>query len=119
MSDMRELLVNTSPLQLSGQDEVLREYTFGGPQCGRDVRFYLDADTLGLLLDIARCSNTRRVILPKAGIKVRVRKSRDGHIYESLHITSGQPFAEVVSQNINVEISPQERDLIDGFGVKR
>ncbi len=118
MSDMRDLIVNTSPLQLSGQDEVLREYTLGGPDCGRDVRLYLDADTLGLLLDIARCSNTRRVILPGAGIKMRVRKSRDGHVYESLHITSLQPFAEVVNKDINFGVAPQERELIRGFGAK-
>ncbi len=118
MSDMRELLVNTTPLQLDGQDEVLREYTLGGPHCGRDVRLYLDVDTLGMLLDIARCSNTKRVILPKAGIKMRVRRSRSGHIYESLHVTSGQPFAEVVSNNFSLEMPEPERELIQGFGVK-
>lgn len=117
MSDFRELMINTTPLQLAGQDEILREYTFGGPQCGRDTRFYLDVDTLGMLLDIARCSNTKRVILPMAGIKVRVRRSRDGHMYESLHITSGQPFAEVVSENISLSVGG-ERDLIKGHGVK-
>ena len=116
MSDMREMFVNTTPLQLDGQDEVLREYTLGGPDCGRDVRLYLDVETLGMLLDIARCSNTKRVILPKAGIKMRVRRSRSGHIYESLHITSAQPFAEVVSNNVSLSMPVDERNLIKGFG---
>ena len=119
MNDMRELFVNTTPLQLDGQDEVLREYTLGGPDCGRDVRLYLDVETLGMLLDIARCSNTKRVILPMAGIKMRVRRSRNGHLYESLHITSGQPFAEVVSNSASLSVPGTERELIKGFGVKR
>lgn len=117
MSDFRELMINTTPLQIAGQDEVVREYTFGGPNCGRDMRLYLDVDTLGMLLDIARCSNTKRVILPRAGIKVRVRRSRDGHMYESLHVTSAQPFAEVVSDKISLSMG-SERELIEGHGVK-
>lgn len=110
---------NYNPLQISGQDEILREYTLAGPDSGRDCRLILDAETLGLLLDIARSSNTRRVIMHGAGIRLKVRKSRDGHIYETLHLTSRQPVPESLSSTLSIEAPiTTARELIKGFNIK-
>ena len=59
---MRSLQVNNTPLQIAGEDETLREYTLGGPECGRDVRLFLDRKVLEHLLDVSKSSNTGRVV---------------------------------------------------------
>jgi len=111
--------INYHPLQMSGQDEILREYTLAGPDSGRDCRLILDVKTLGLLLDIARSSNTKRVILHGAGINLKVRKSQAGHVYETLHLTSRQPTPEHVSSSLSFEAPVSyARQLIKGFAKK-
>ena len=100
---VRSLQVNDTPLQISGEDEVLREYTLGGPDCGRDVRMLIDRKVLEHLLDVAKSSNTNRVCLHGAGIKMKVRRSANGHMYETLHLTSRYPVPEQLPTGLSVD----------------
>ena len=91
---MEELVVRTAPLQDPSQDMCLREYQLGGVGSNRDVRFVADTEMLEALLAVARLSTTGRVILNRAGIKMKVKRARTGHIYETLHLTGLQPVPE-------------------------
>jgi len=118
-SPFKHARVNDTPLQIAGQEEIIREYTLAGPDSGRDCRMILDAETLGLLLDIARSSNTRRVVLHGAGIRLKVRRTNSGYVYETLHLTSKQPVPENISSTMKIEAPlPIARDLIRGFRLK-
>ncbi len=91
---VRSLKVNDTPLQIAGEDEVIREFTLGGPECGRDVRMLIDRKVLEHLLDVAKSSNCNRVVLHGAGIKMKVRRASSGHMYETLHLVSMLPVPE-------------------------
>tara|TARA_R110002020_G_C15876121_1_gene738625 strand:+ start:85 stop:447 length:363 start_codon:yes stop_codon:yes gene_type:complete len=106
---MRGLQVNDTPIQIAGEDETLREFTLGGPDCGRDVRFFLDRKVLEHLLEVAKSSNTGRVVLYGAGIKMKVRRSKSGHMYETLHLTSRYPVPENLSSNITLNKSKAQQ----------
>lgn len=88
------LKVNHHPLQIGSQDTILRRYTLGGPENLRDTRMYLDRADLEFLLEKAKVSPTGRVVLPCAGFDWELRKSRDGHLYEVVKITSREPQPE-------------------------
>ena len=96
------------PLQVAGQDEILRHYSLGGPSTDRDVRMYLELADLEHLCKIARAAHTKRAVLPKAGITVVVRRSRDGHIYETMHLESLQPVPEGVPTSLSGTLTPQQ-----------
>ena len=98
---MSDLSINHSPLQISGQDTVLREYILGGPNCNRDVRFLADIETLEHLISVARRSPMKRVMIPSAGIKLKVHQARSGHIYETLHLTGLNPVPEKAPQKFS------------------
>ena len=100
---VRSLQVNDTPIQISGEDETLREYTLGGPDCGRDVRMLIDRKVLEHLLDVAKSSNCNRVVLHGAGIKMKVRRSTTGHVYETLHLTSRFPVPEQLPSDLSVD----------------
>ena len=106
--DTRHLKKNLMPLQLAGQDQILRHYTLGGPETDRDVRMYLELADLEHLVEIARAAKTKRAVLPKAGITVVVRRSRDGHIYETMHLESLQPVPEGVPTSFSCPLSIQQ-----------
>ena len=105
--DTRHVEKNLQPLQVAGQDEILRHYTLGGVETDRDVRMYLDLADLERLCTIARLSRAKRVVLPKAGITVMVRRSRNGHIYETMHIESMQPVPEKLPDSFHMPVSPR------------
>lgn len=102
---VRSLQINDTPLQIAGEDEVLREYTLGGPDCGRDVRMFIDRKVLEHLLDVAKSSNCNRVVLHGAGIKMKVRRASNGHMYETLHLTSRFPVPEQLPTGLEVNAS--------------
>ena len=102
---VRSLEVNNTPLQIAGEDHVIREYTLGGPKCGRDVRLFLDRKVLEHLLDVAKSSNTNRVVLHGAGIKMKVRRAASGHMYETLHLVSHLPVPEQLPSELNFDSS--------------
>tara|TARA_Y100000593_G_C4309554_1_gene337652 strand:+ start:633 stop:1022 length:390 start_codon:yes stop_codon:yes gene_type:complete len=99
-----QLLINYTPLQIDGEDEILRTYTLGGPDSCRDVRFIADIETLEYLIKVAQKSKTKRAIIPGAGISLKVRRSNQGHIYETLHLVGGTPVPEVPPSSFNVTI---------------
>ena len=101
---MEELIVRTAPLQDPSQDEILREYQLGGVHSDRDVRFIMDAETLEALLEVANLSATRRVILNRAGIRMKVRRARTGHIYETLHLDGLQPVPEQAPRTLKIPL---------------
>ena len=90
---------------MNDEDEVLREFTLGGPDCGRDVRMLIDRKVLEHLLDVAKSSNCNRVVLHGAGIKMKVRRSATGHMYETLHLTSRFPVPEQLPTSLEVNTS--------------
>lgn len=104
-----------TPIQISGKDEILREWEFGGPYCNRDVRLILDVETLGKLLDIAKSSNSRRCIIPKAGFRVKLRRAPSGHCYETLHVSGDQPLPESLPTSIRMETTMAAAERLIGF----
>lgn len=106
MTDDRTVQKNTNPLQIPSQDHILRTYTLGGPDCNRDVRMFLTLGDLEELVNIAKRSESKRVVLPRAGITIVVRRSHGGHVYETLHLTSLQPQPEILPKG--VEFSPSK-----------
>jgi hypothetical protein len=108
---------NLFPIQIAGQDEIMREYTFNSQLNDQDVRMYLDIPTLEKLLEVARQSRLGKVILHGAGIKVSVRRSRDGHIYSVLGITSYGPRPVRAPTNFSMDIETDvARNLHNRFG---
>ncbi len=99
---IEELIVRKAPLQNPNQDQCLREYQLGGPSSDRDVRFVIDKETLEALLEVAKLSNTQRVILNRAGIRMKVKRARTGHIYETLHLEGLQPVPERAPTNFSI-----------------
>ena len=95
-----ELKVTDRVVQNPSADKILRSYSLGGPESLRDVRMFLELADLEHLTNIALLSPTKRVVLPSAGIRMEVRQSRDGHIYEVLRITSRQPQPERVPSGL-------------------
>ena len=93
-----------SPRQLQGQDPIVQEWHFGGPSSPRDVRLIIDAQTLSLLLGVARESRSQRTVLHHAGFIIKLRKSAGGHMYETLHIQSSYPEVERLPDSISQEI---------------
>ena len=115
--DTRAVKKNTMPLQRAGQDRILRHYTLGGPNCDRDVRMYLELADLEHLVKIAKQSRSKRVILPRAGIKVVVRQSHGGHVYETFHIESLLPVAEVPPVSIQSPTTIQQVNQWQQHGI--
>tara|TARA_B100000575_G_C22546960_1_gene349938 strand:- start:79 stop:402 length:324 start_codon:yes stop_codon:yes gene_type:complete len=76
------------------EDQVVGENIIGGPLSGKDVRMYLDAKTLDVLLDVAKQSLTNRAVLHGVGLKVTARRGGDGNTYEVWSIVSLGPKAE-------------------------
>ena len=101
---IRDLYINENPVQLPGQDKILRTYTLGGPNCGRDVRFIIDVETLEYMIEIARQSQTNRALIPSAGIKLMVRQSNVGHVYETLHLEGGRPVPEKPPETFSLQM---------------
>jgi|TARA_B100000073_G_C23397156_1_gene437663 hypothetical protein len=92
------------PLQ-DGGDDILVEFELGGPESNRDVRLYLEVETLDHLLSVARSSHTGRVVIDKAGIKIKLRRAKSGHQYETLHLNGLQPKPENVSSTLSMPTS--------------
>lgn len=109
---LEELIIKRNPLQFANQDPILREYVLGGPDSLRDVRLILDAEVLDYLLQIAKRSKTNRCILHGAGIKLKVRRSQSGHIYETLHLDGRKPTPEVPPSEIKIPISNTEAKML-------
>lgn len=103
--DDRNLEINRTPVQIAGQDQILRRYSLGGGD--RDIRMFLSQADLEYLLEIAKRSPTRRVCLPSAGVELTVMRSHGGHQYETLKLISREPIAERAPSGIGM--APQTR----------
>ena len=113
-----KLEINQTPVQ-DGRGTVLRQYTFGGPQSGRDTRLYLSAIELEHLLHIAKSSHTNRVILNRAGLVVTVRRSSSGHIFEEVRIMCDRPVREILPSQMKMQTNAQEaKNFARAYGVK-
>ena len=76
------------------EDTLVAERTLGGPLSGRDVRLYLDRQTLEGLLDVARSSVLGRAQLNGVGVRIRLWRSTNGHQYETWQILAHEPRPE-------------------------
>ena len=103
---MERVFVNTKPTQEPERDPILREYFLGGMASDRDVRMILDVPTLQYLLDTAMRSQTRRCVINRAGIRIKVRRAPTGHVYETLHIDGLKPYPEQAPQGISMPYNP-------------
>ena len=101
-------------LQIAGQDEVLREYTLGGPTCGRNIQMILDIPTLELLLEVAKASVDTKATIFGAGITIKVRRDNRGNIYETLHIVGHQPKARRPGVSLSLPSGPAQ-SLVNGW----
>ena len=115
--DDRQVSTNTAPLQMPGQDDILRTYTLGGPDCNRDVRMFLTLGDLEELVKQAKASESKRVVLHKAGIQIVVRRSHGGHVYETLHLTSLQPQPERLPKGVQFSPAPMVIDQWQQRGI--
>ena len=86
--------INERPLQRPGKHTLLRELRIGGPSEGRDVRMYLAAKDLAMLLECARCSTLQRVALHQVGLSVKVWQTPAGENYETWELVSLPPKPE-------------------------
>lgn len=103
---LERVIVNTAPTQDPQQDPILKEYMLGGPSNDRDVRMVLDVHTLEYLLSVARRSPSKRCIINRAGIRIKVKRATTGHVYETLHIDGLHPYPEQVPTNIRMPFDP-------------
>jgi hypothetical protein len=99
---LSKVIVNTKPVQDTAQDHTLKEFYLGGPSSDRDVRMVLDVHTLEYLLETARQSPTKRCIINRAGIRIKVKRAHTGHVYETLHIDGLRPYPEQAPTNIRM-----------------
>lgn len=100
-------------VQRAGQAEILREYTFGGPDTGRDTRLIFERKTIEHLMEVSRSSQTGRVICMGAGFRMRVRRNSKGHIYETLHVICAAPMTESIGTGMKMQADPNAvRDLM-------
>ena len=107
-----DLQIHEKCIQLDGQDEILREYQFAGPASGRDTRLILDQETLGFLMDVVRESDTNRLIIYGAGINVKVRRTDEGHVYETLHILGHKPSPEKFSKSMSLSMPRRQAQAV-------
>ena len=92
------------PLQEDSQDFILQQVVLGGPKIQRDVRFIVDIPTLEYLLQVAKQSKTKRCVINRAGIRMKVRQSRQtGHVYETLHLFGYQPVPEQAPDGLKIQ----------------
>lgn len=103
---LERVIVNTAPTQDPAQDQILKEYFLGGPNNDRDVRMVLDVHTLQYLLSVAQRSPSKRCIINRAGIRIKVKRAPTGHVYETLHIDGLHPYPEQVSTSIRMPYNP-------------
>lgn len=75
-------------------DTLVQERTLGGPLSGKDVRLYLDKNTLSHLLDVARSSSLGRVQLNGVGVRIRLWRTPTGHHYETWQLIAHAPRPE-------------------------
>lgn len=101
------LEIDDKVLQRWGEDECLREYSFGGVHTDRDIRFYMTRQELEMLLEVSKSSSTGRVVIQKAGLKLRVCRDSNNHLYETLHLSGLAPCPEV-SNGISMQANAQD-----------
>lgn len=78
--------------------EVISDVEIGGPQDSTDRRLILDVKLLSMLLEVARSSSTRRVVLHKLGLRVqRLRDRQSGHVWDHLTLLGLAPEPEEVN----------------------
>ena len=72
-----------TPVQVSGQDEIIAEWRIGDPNplVGLDVRMVIDLPTLHKLKQAMDYSNCGMVYMNNLCWKVSLRKDRNGHRY--------------------------------------
>jgi len=83
-----------APIQRPGTDRHLSRHEYGGPTTGRDVRLYIDAQTLSHLAELARSSLSQRVQFDGVGLVVDVYQAPDGHRYEVWTLATMPPKPE-------------------------
>lgn len=86
--------VNDNPLQLPGTDTCLKSVVIGGPEEPGDRRLFLDVELLGHLMAMARVSGTRRVEVPRVGVRVDLYQQPNGHRYEVWKFIGANPRPE-------------------------
>lgn len=89
--------VNSKPLQRPGADKIVRSTTMLGPDVHGDRSLHLGVETLERLLELARSSPVRQVVIPRCGVQIDLRERPDGHRYEVWRIVGGQPKPEPMS----------------------
>ena len=102
----KRMFVNNNPVQEPNLDPILKEYMIGGPNVDCDVRLVLDEKTLMYLLSVARKSQTRRCVINRAGVRIKVRKSvKSEHVYETLHLDGSKPYPEQAPDGLKMPLS--------------
>ena len=94
---LEHVKVNHTPLQRANQDEILTEYTVGGPDSSKDIRMVLSVKDLEHLLQVAKDGMSQRVVLRKCGMTIQIRRSQNKqHIYQVMKLISLPPKPEYI-----------------------
>jgi len=74
-----------------GEDRLLNSRRIGGPITQLDIRMYIGANTLDLLLNIAKSSECSQVRLDRLGVIADTWVDKTGHQYEVWRFVSAPP----------------------------
>lgn len=85
--------VQEDPLQIPGNDRCVKRATVGGPSSDQDIRFVVSDKILEMLLEVARASRTRRVVVYETGFDI-VTWSAGGHLFQTMTIAGRTPVPE-------------------------
>lgn len=84
-----------NPLQRPGVDEHRNRTVIGGPTSAQDIRFIVSVPILEDLLESARGSSTRRVVVFGVGFKVATYTDGTGHLFQVFTLIGKKPVPEV------------------------
>ena len=73
------------------KDQFVNERRIGGPLTALDVRMFIGAETLDLLLKVASSSSVNQVQLNRVGIIAQTWRESNGHEYEVWKFVSDAP----------------------------
>ena len=104
------LKINVSPVQRPGTDRLIRTAVVGGPNKEGDRRVYLSVELLKNLLEIARSSPMRRCEVTRAGVRVDLYLTPNGHQYEVWTLIGANPRPEQVPQFIMDTVNSTKAD---------
>lgn len=87
-TELRARVEAKTPIQLAGRGEIVEDVLVGGPGGGMDTRLSFTVQELEKMLDMAKSTPMRSVVIHNVGLRFRkIRES--GHTYKHVNIVAG------------------------------